>query len=99
MATSQSGLAFHAASPQDRVMLTGAQIRAARALLRWSTRDLADKASVGIATIHRAEAVDDMPSMHARTLMTLKGTFEAAGIEFVDGRYSGDGGPGVRLKA
>ena len=30
--------------------------------------------------------------------MTLKGTFEDAGIEFIDGLYSGDGGPGVRLR-
>lgn len=83
--------------PQDRAMLTGLQIRAARALLKWSTKDLADKAVVGIATVHRAEAVDDVPSMNSRTLMKLKHTFEEGGVQFLDGPYSGDGGPGVRL--
>jgi len=78
-------------------MLTGVQIRAARALLRWSTRDLADRAAVGIATVHRAEAVDDVPGMNARTLLKIKQTFEEAGVEFIDGHYSGHGGPGVRL--
>jgi DNA-binding transcriptional regulator YiaG len=81
----------------DRVMLTGTQIRAARALLRWSTQALADAAQIGIATVHRAEAVDDMPGMNARTLLKMKQAFEAAGVEFMDGPYSGSGGPGVRL--
>jgi DNA-binding transcriptional regulator YiaG len=82
----------------ERSMLTGTQIRAARAILKWSTRDLADKAMIGIATVHRAEAVDDVPGMNARTLMKLKATFEQGGVVFLDGPYSGSGGPGVRLR-
>ena len=35
--------------------LTSAQIRAARALIRWSAQELADASSVGVTTIRRAE--------------------------------------------
>lgn len=37
--------------PQDFVRLTGAQIRAARALIRWSAEDLAKRSKLGTATI------------------------------------------------
>lgn len=79
-------------------MLTGNQIRAGRALLRWSTSHLAERAEVGIATIHRAEAGDDVPSMNVKTLSKIKQALETAGVEFLDGSYSGNGGPGVRLR-
>ncbi len=39
--------------------LTGAQVRMARAFLRWSVTDLAAKANVGISTVQRIEAADD----------------------------------------
>jgi hypothetical protein len=39
--------------------LTGAQVRMARAFLRWSVADLAAKANVGISTVQRIEAADD----------------------------------------
>lgn len=97
MGATASQLANPPSTVIDRVMLSGTQIRAARALLRWSTQALADAAQIGIATVHRAEAVDDMPGMNARTLLKMKQAFEAAGVEFMDGPYSGDGGPGVRL--
>ena len=35
--------------------LTSAQIRAARALIRWSALQLANKSEVGVTTIRRAE--------------------------------------------
>lgn len=99
MALTTSGLARRPPALIDGAMLTGTQIRAARALLRWSTQTLADNAQIGIATVHRAEAVDDMPGMNARTLLKMKQAFEAAGVEFMDGPYSGSGGPGVRLRS
>lgn len=79
-------------------MLTGAQIRAARALLGWPASKLADRAAVSYATIQRAEQADGMPNMQTKNLASIKGTLEAAGIEFIEGPYQGDGGPGVRLK-
>ena len=42
--------------------LTSAQIRAARALIRWSAEDLADHRAVSVTTIRRAEL---MPSTTA----------------------------------
>jgi hypothetical protein len=38
--------------------ISSAQIRAARALLRWSALDLASASKVGVATIRRAEVVE-----------------------------------------
>lgn len=79
-------------------MLTGSQIRAARALLRWSGQALADKSGVSYPAIQRAERSDDMPHMHARNLAAIKAALESEGLVFLDGEYSGTGGPGVRFK-
>jgi transcriptional regulator with XRE-family HTH domain len=79
-------------------MLTGSQIRAARALLRWSGQTLSEKSGVSYPAIQRAESTDDLPNMQVRNLAAIKGALEAAGVEFFDGSYSGLGGPGVRLK-
>lgn len=79
-------------------MLTGAQIRAARALLKWSGRDLAERSGVSYPALQRAEAVDDMPNMQTRNLAAIKSALEAGGCVFMDGPYQGDGGPGVRLR-
>ena len=43
--------------------ITGVQVRMARAFLRWSVAELADKAGVGISTVQRIEAVDGSPSI------------------------------------
>jgi hypothetical protein len=75
--------------------LTSAQIRAARALVRWRARDLARESSVGVATIRRAELADDKTSMTAANNLAVRRALEAAGVEFIDGN---GGGPGVRLK-
>ena len=71
-------------------MLTGRQIRAARALLRWNSAELADKAGVAPNTVVRAEAVDGVPPLYADSLDKIQTAFEAAGVEFLDG-------DGVRL--
>jgi transcriptional regulator with XRE-family HTH domain len=73
--------------------ITGAQIRAARALVRWTAADLANSASVGISTIRRAEAEDGLPSITAANLNRI--ALETAGIEFLPGN---GGGVGVRFK-
>lgn len=79
-------------------MITGAQIRAARALLGWTTQRLADESGVHYATLSRAEQTDTVPSVRAPTLATVQTTLEKAGIIFVpSGSYTGTGGQGVRL--
>ena len=74
--------------------LTSAQIRAARALIRWSAEDLAKESGVGVTTIRRAEI--DQTSMTVPNDLAVRRALETAGVEFIDGN---GGGPGVRLRA
>lgn len=76
-------------------MITGLQIRAARALLRWSAKQLAEAADVGTTTLLRFELEDGTPSGNIRTIEAIKRTLKEAGIEFVG---TPDNGPGVRLR-
>ena len=76
-------------------MISGVQIRAARAALRWTIEELAEKSGLGIRTIKRFEAVDGIPSSRTSTLVELKRTLEAAGIEFIGAL---DDNPGIRLR-
>ena len=75
-------------------MLTGAQIRAARAALGWSVVVLAGQAGVAAKTISRFEEVDGVPPGRLSTMMEVKTALEAAGIEFVG---SPDDRPGIRV--
>ena len=74
--------------------LNSAQIRAARALLRWSAAELAREAALGLATVKRAELADGETSMTMANDLAVRRALEAAGVEFIDGN---GGGPGVRL--
>jgi transcriptional regulator with XRE-family HTH domain len=74
-------------------MITAGQIRAARAALRWSVQQLADKSGVSIQTIKRFEAVEGIPQSRTHTLLQIKGALETAGIEFIG---SAEDGPGIR---
>jgi transcriptional regulator with XRE-family HTH domain len=78
----------------DSSLLTGGQIRAARALLRWSAQDLADRSRLGVATIRRAEALEGAVEMTPANAELVTRTLESAGIDFTNGDA-----PGVRLKA
>ena len=64
-------------------MITGMQIRASRAALRWSAEVLAARAGVGVQTVKRLEAADSVPSGRATTLQDVQSALEAAGIEFI----------------
>ena len=75
--------------------LTSAQIRSARALIRWRAQDLARESSVGVATIRRAELANEATTLTAANDLAIRHALEAAGIEFID---ENGGGPGVRLK-
>jgi hypothetical protein len=75
--------------------LTSAQIRAARGLLRWSATDLAREASLGLATIKRAESAENETSMTAANDLAVRRALESAGVEFIE---ENGGGPGVRLR-
>ena len=75
--------------------LTGAQIRAARALLKWTAADLARRSTLGVNTIRRAEAADDETSLTPANRIAIRRALETAGVEFID---ENGGGPGVRLR-
>ena len=76
-------------------MITSDQIRAARSMLRWTGKDLAEKSGVGFSTLMRLEAELGVPNAQAKTLEALRRAFEAAGIEFTG---SPDSQAGVRWK-
>src|SRR6266702_3030538 len=80
---------------KPRKPLISAQIRAARALIRWRAHDLARESAVGIATIRRAELTDEETSMTAANNLAVRRALEAAGVEFIE---ENGGGPGVRLR-
>jgi hypothetical protein len=77
------------------IAITSAQMRAGRALLRWSAADLARESSVGVNTIRRAEVAEGGTSLTAPNELAIKHALEAAGVEFID---ENGGGPGVRLR-
>ncbi len=79
-------------------MITGPQIRAARALLGWSADELARRSGLSYATVQRAEAVEGIPSVRAPNLSALQRALEDGGIIFLDAGEMRDGGEGVRLK-
>ena len=75
--------------------LTSSQIRAARALLRWSAEDLARESALGLNTIKRAELAEDKTSLTVANDLAVRRALEATGVEFID---ENGGGPGVRLR-
>ncbi len=76
-------------------LLTSAQIRAARALVRWSAEDLARQTSLSVTTIRRAELANEQTSMTTANDLAVRRALEVAGVEFID---ENGGGPGVRLR-
>jgi transcriptional regulator with XRE-family HTH domain len=85
--------------------VTGAQVRMARAFLRWSITELASKANVGISTVQRIEAADDpavrddldwRAAARRECIQAIRETLIRAGITLLpdDGK-----GMGVRGKA
>jgi len=75
--------------------ISSAQLRAARALLRWSALDLAKASKVGVATIRRVEVMEGEIPVTAANEAALRRALESAGVEFID---ENGGGPGVRLR-
>ena len=75
--------------------ILGAQMRAARALLRWAASDLVRESGVSLATIHRAESVDGKTAMTFANASAIRRALENAGVELIE---ENGGGPGARLK-
>jgi predicted transcriptional regulator len=76
-------------------MISGAQIRAARALLGMSATELSKLAGVGWSTVQRFESSNEIPVNRGGTLARIQETLESRGIVFLgDPKNS----PGVRLR-
>jgi len=76
-------------------LITSGQIRAGRALLKWTGADLAEKSGVAFSTIMRMESADEVPNGTMKTIEAIKKAFEDAGIEFIG---TPEFGAGVRWK-
>ena len=62
-------------------MINAAQIRMARAALRWKVAELTEKAGVAPNTVVRAEAAG---SINRSTLAVIQNALEDAGVVFID---------------
>jgi len=76
-------------------MLTGEQLRAARAMLKLEQGQLADLSGVSADTIKRLERMDGPLSANAKTIDSLQRTLEGEGVVFVP---ENGGLAGVRLR-
>ena len=78
----------------ERQAITSEQVRAARALIRWEQKDLAERSRVSLPTIKRLETIAGPISANATTLEAIQRAFEAVGVQFIP---ENGGGAGVRL--
>ncbi len=76
-------------------MITSGQIKAARALVGWTARDLAAKAEIGFSTLIRLESADGVPAGNIKTIDAIKKALEEVGMEFTG---SPDSQAGVRWR-
>lgn len=70
------------------VTVTGAQLRAARALLNMRAEDLANESKVSLRTIRRAEIDDGPLKMTAANASAILTAFMEHGITFIENRES-----------
>jgi transcriptional regulator with XRE-family HTH domain len=70
-------------------MISPEQIRAARAMLKWPAKELAEKAVLSVPTVQRIESGADAMGT---TIQAIEKALEAAGIEFLPDN-------GVRLRS
>jgi transcriptional regulator with XRE-family HTH domain len=80
-------------------MVTGQQMKAARALLGISQRRLAELSGLSLPTIQRMESSADQVRGNVDSLVKLVNSLEAAGVELIaEGAESRGVGRGVRLR-
>ena len=77
------------------LVLSSELIRAARALLRWEQRDLAEASGVSLPSVKRLETQPGALAAQERTIAELRKALEKAGVEFI---AENGGGAGVRLR-
>jgi ribosome-binding protein aMBF1 (putative translation factor) len=80
------GVRLSSGPPPVSTTITAAQIQEARRLLGWSLNMLSDRARMGVGTIKNAEQSTLVPRYAERQLLAIRRAFEAAGVDFADGR-------------
>ena len=60
-------------------IISGNQVRMARALLRWSINDLAKESGVGSSTIRRIEDCDGLPKARTENIKAIHDAFTNTG--------------------
>ena len=75
-------------------MILASQLRAARSLLDWNQKDLAQASDLSLPTIQRMETLG-LHRSSAGNVEKVQRALEDAGIEFIG---ENGGGAGVRLK-
>jgi transcriptional regulator with XRE-family HTH domain len=78
------------------VVVTGAQLRAARGLLNMSVSDLAERTGLALNTVRKAESTNAAAPVTAANAKLLTSTLEAAGVMFIP---AGTHGAGVQLRS
>ena len=72
-------------------MITTGQMKAARALLGWDQRQLAEASGVSVPTIQRMESSDGTVRGNVETLVKVVDALNSAGIELIaEGRFALD---------
>jgi transcriptional regulator with XRE-family HTH domain len=74
-------------------MITKEQCRAARGLIGWTAKQLAEAAQVGVMTVSRFEA--GQGETYPATRVVIAAALEKSGVEFI---AENGGGAGVRLR-
>jgi transcriptional regulator with XRE-family HTH domain len=75
------------------MVITSELVRAARALLRWEQKDLAERSAVSLPSIKRLETQPGPLAAQPRTIDAIRRALEAAGVEFTNNDCQG-----VRLR-
>lgn len=75
--------------------ITSAQLRAARAMIKWDQNTLATAADISIPTVKRLEGGEGPLRGTYENISRIITALETAGVIFID--ENGEG-PGVRLK-
>jgi transcriptional regulator with XRE-family HTH domain len=78
------------------LVISGRQIRAARALLGWKQSELAKAARISEITIKNVER--GVTDARGSTLAAIQAAFNKKGVIFLDAGDTRDGGEGVRLR-
>ena len=76
--------------------VTSAQMRAARAILGWTMKDLAARSGVSFSTVRRTEDEERGAAITNANLKAILSALESAGIEFIEAE---DGAPGIIIRS